>query len=774
MPMFQQREDPNLIENNSGVMPSAFPGNRDMVRTQEDIPEPVYSTGNSGALRPSRIMPPDNARGIAPAELDSLVPKIGGLVEVMGPDALEREAQAIQTANELQQLPVIQGVAAYILKCFDEARDAKEQTVERRMLENLRQRRGEYEPEVLAQLEQQHSAVVFMHITSNKCRAAAAWLRDALGDMPWSCEPTPIADLEPDIENQVTGEFAPELLMQLMQMGYQPSKQETMEIMNAMKDAKSSAVQEQARRAAANMTRKMKDQMLEGGFEKAFDQFIDDLATFPAAIIKGPVVRAKTCLHYNQDPEDQTWNVTTKEEYHLEWERVSPFDIYPAPDATDIDDGYLIERHRLSRSDLQALRTVEGYSPEAIDGALAEYKDGNINDLTIDQSRRVVEGKSTMASDNPSGLIEALQFWGPVQGRLLVEWGLTEEELGEGFDPLMDYQVEAWLVGKHVIKLQLNPDPLNRKPYYKCSWEAVPGSFWGNSIPDLCRDVQRVCNAAARALVNNMGIASGPQVMVNVDALPNKSTLSEMYPWKIWLTSNSTTGTSPAAPISFFQPGSNAGELMQIYNRFAELADEHTGIPRYMTGNSPTGGAGRTASGMSMLMNNAGKSIKAVVGAVDSMMKPLIERLYFYNMLYSDDPDLKGDVHVVPRGALNLVQKDAQQQRLNEFLGIALQNPMVNQLVGPEGIVYMLRQIVDKLGLDPDKIIPSPELLRTRNYIAQKQQEMMMQQQMEAQQAAQAAQAPQGQPQQPQAPQNMTDQRRLMDGTPQNNTKGTM
>ena len=49
---------------------------------------------------------------------------------------------------------------------------------------------------------------------------------------------------------------------------------------------------------------------------------------------------------------------------------------------------------------------------------------------------------------------------------------------------------------------------------------------------------------------------------------------------------------------------------MGIYEKFATLADEYTGIPRYMTGDASVGGAGRTASGMSMLMSNAGKSIK--------------------------------------------------------------------------------------------------------------------------------------------------------------------
>ena len=726
-------EELPYIEDAGAYTPSAFPGSSELVNEQADL---------------DTVLP-------------TQIPKLGGLIEVAGTDTLRREEEALARASELQNTPVVQGVAGYIRKCWEDARSAKEQTIEPRMLQSLRQRRGEYDPEVLAQLQQQNSTLVFMHITSNKCRAGAAWLRDALGNMPWACEPTPVADVEPQIEATIT-EAAPQALAQIMMAGYQVSQQETVELMQTMKDKATSDIQIHAQRAAERMTKKMQDQLIEGGFEKALDQFIDDLATFPAAILKGPVVRKRPQLKWVQAA--NKYRVQIEDTYKLEWERVSPFDIYPAPDASDIDDGYLIERHRLSRGDLQALRDVEGYVPDAIDGALAEYKAGNIDEIAIDSSRREVEGKAVTVTENPSSLIEALQFWGAVPGYMLKEWGLTELELGTDFDPLTDYDIEAWLVGSHVIKLQMNPDPLSRKPYYKTSWENIPGSFWGNSIPDLCRDAQRVCNAAARAMVNNMGIASGPQVAVDVSRLPQGTSITEMYPWKIWMTTESRVGTSSAANpgISFFQPGSNAQELMQVYNQFAALADEHTGIPRYMTGNSPAGGAGRTASGMSMLMSNAGKSIKAVVASVDQVLKPAIERLYFYNMLYSEDPDLKGDVNIVARGAMNLVQKETQQQRVNEFLNIALTNPMIMQLIGQEGAAYLLRQVVDQLGVDSNKVIPEPALLRVKQWFEQ-------QQLLAAQQAA-ALQQPQGAPS-PQKPENMTDQRRLMDGSPQANTK---
>jgi hypothetical protein len=177
---------------------------------------------------------------------------------------------------------------------------------------------------------------------------------------------------------------------------------------------------------------------------------------------------------------------------------------------------------------------------------------------------------------------------------------------------------------------------------------------------------------------------------------------------------------------------------MAVYEKFAILADEYTGIPRYMTGDSPSGGAGRTASGMSMLMSNAGKSIKQVITNIDtSVVKPVIERLYYYNMRYGSDPDLKGDVQIVARGAAALVVKEQAQMRQNQFLQLALQSPIVQQVIGVEGIAELLRQGAKTLDMNPDHIVPPIEILKQR--MAQAQQAAMQQQMLANQASGQAA-----------------------------------
>lgn len=687
---------------------------------------------------------------------------LGGILEVRPLSRLLEDEKREAEASNAQ--PMIEGLAQYIRRLWYDAKNAKEDKVEKQMLKNIRQRRGEYDPDMLAMLQQQGSAVVYMLLTSNKCRAASSWLREALAGIPWSARPTPVSDIDDETKEGII-QYAEVQIQQAINSGVLPSNDEVKQFMLAVRDQAFAQIQETAKARAERMTEKMKDQMFEGGFEEALDQFIDDLVTFPAAILKGPVVRVRPLLKWMPIGNGK-FDIDTEDAFRLEWERVDPFNLYPAPDATSIDDGYLIERHRLSREELVSLREVEGYSAPAINAVLDEYgKRGLSHELSIDSERVDAEGRPVQAMNNPSGLIDALQFWGSVQGKLLLEWGMDSEDVP---DPLAEYHIEAWLVGDWVIKATLNPDPLHRKPYYKTSWESIPGSFWGKSIPELCADTQAVCNAAARALVNNMSLSSGPQVAYDVSRLPEGEDLTQMFPWKIWQFRDNGFSSTSVQPISFFQPNSNAAELMSIYQQFSTLADEYTGIPRYMTGDGNVGGAGRTASGMSMLMTNAGKTIKNVVASIDRILKPAIERLYYYNMMYLDDMELKGDVNIVAEGAQALMLKQQQQQRQNEFLNIVSANPILSQLIGQEGMAYMLREVVKTLGFDTDRVIPPLPVLKAR-MAAQAQQAMMaqMQQQAMANQANGQAQAG-GTPANPDA---HMDQRQLMDGSPQSITQ---
>jgi hypothetical protein len=172
---------------------------------------------------------------------------------------------------------------------------------------------------------------------------------------------------------------------------------------------------------------------------------------------------------------------------------------------------------------------------------------------------------------------------------------------------------------------------------------------------------------------------------------------------------------------------------MAVFEKFMELADEVSGIPRYMTGQHVPG-AGRTSSGLSMLISNAGKSIKQVIGNVDhDVITPMLERQYQRNLRYSEDQDLIGDVQIMARGAMSLVVKEAEAVRKNEFLRLVLESPVAQEIVGPAGTAELMRDLAGNLNANVDRLVPSREDIEKK----QQEQQMMQQQMMMQQQAMQ-------------------------------------
>ena len=424
-------------------------------------------------------------------------------------------------------------------------------------------------------------------------------------------------------------------------------------------------------------------------------------------------------------------------EFVREFSRVSPFDIYPSPNSSGVSDGYLIERHRLSRSELQSMKGVPGYNIENIDQVLSRFADNGFRSwLNGDQERDNLEGKphSRLYGDS---IIEAIEFWGTVSGEKLIDWGMSPKDINED----EDYEVNSWMIGSVVIKTILNPDPLGKRPYDIAQWNEIPGAFWGGALPELMRDVQIMCNASARALANNMGIASGPQVEVVVDRLPDGEDVTSVYPWKIWQVTSDRTGGGQSA-VRFFQPNMNADVLMNVYASFAKQSDEVTGIPNYVYGSTGVSGAGRTASGLSMLMDNAAKGIKQAIASVDRVVSGSVHRLYIHNMMYDSDIYIKGDFNVVAKGAVGLVAKEQISIRRNEFLQ-ATANQVDMQIVGLEGRAYILREVAKSLQMDTDKIVKEPDRLKfeaEKMQAMQAMQALQMQQNQQGQEMQQAEQ----------------------------------
>ena len=617
-------------------------------------------------------------------------------------------------AEERQSEEVIQGLAGYVRLCWQAAKEAK-QPIEDKMLESLQQRNNKYSGDKLEAIKRHGGSEVFIGLTEVKCRAAESWLRDILletGSPLWDMKATPIPEVSPEQEDNIKILVAEELVRLTGVNGSPPSEADRKKVEEIIKQKEMSVRLQEADNAAKRMKTKIEDQFAEGGWAEAFNDFITDLVTFPCAFVKGPVIRRKRKLAYKADENGEV-KIHPEEVLAPEYERVDPFRIYPEPGVTNINDGYIFQHHPLTRMELSDLIGVPSYDEEAI-RKLLEY--GN-SQSWVDSSikyQKEQEERKFYADRRPTDIYDALEFWGRVSGKMLIEWGMPKDEIS---DEAREYDVNLWLVGNYVIKAVLNYDPLGDKPYTKTSFIKTPGSFWGKGIPDIIEDLQDICNATARALINNIGIASGPQVDMNVERLVPDEDITQMFPWKVWQTLNDPNGANTPA-IRFMQPSDNSISLVNVYDKFSKLADDNSGIPAYVYGDLDVKGAGRTASGLSMLMGSAGKGIRQVVMHIDAdIVKLVVKKQFIYNMRYDKDNSIKGDVNITPKGTVNLAVKETVNMRRIEFLN-ATNNETDLKIMGLEGRAAILSEIAKGLQMPVDSVIPS----REGRYFAEKTQ----------------------------------------------------
>jgi hypothetical protein len=614
--------------------------------------------------------------------------------------------------------PQITPLAQLVVSAMQEASDYKRE-VTYRLDQNRRAVNCQYDPEDWDLL--QDGPVIYMGVTNLKVRAFRSWIADILlnaEDKPWTISPTPLPDLPTSVEDVVIDAF----LEEVRNFGFTGSIETNL---GRLKRVARSHMDRITSEAALNMETLIHDQLTDGGWREAFDQFIDDLGTYPAAIIKGPVIERKNALKWRKD------KAVVESKFSYAIKRVAPHDIFPSPDSTTPQDGrYIVERTRMDACQLADAAGLKSFRADAIKKTLAQFPAGWEWNGTLDRTEEESAdsgatssaygggGASGGITESPEyttthtgGMHDVLIYYGKVLGSVLQDLNGTAEDDGDavdGLDAYRSYEAEIWVTGGYVIRALLNPNPLGTRPFYATSFDPVPGSFWGRGLPDLLRDTQRVCNATVRALVKNMAFSSGPIGEVDLQRVSTEDAVTNVEPYRIYRVDSSPIGNTTQSAFRFHNIPSNAREMMEIFERFLKQADDISGIPAYVLGNPQVAGAGRTLGGLSLLMGNAAKGIKRVINQVDKgVIEPMIETYVGLNLMLSRDNGIKFDLRAVARGSTGLLVRELNQAKAVELLGTLA--PFVQQGVAPpEGLQVVLRDVVKSLGYRPDELVPSP------------------------------------------------------------------
>ena len=433
--------------------------------------------------------------------------------------------------------------------------------------------------------------------------------------------------------------------------------------------------------AAKKMQKKIQDQLEESNASKHLRSTAFEMALFGTGVMKGPFAVDKEYPNWSDEGEYSPVFKTVPQVSH-----VSVWNFYPDPDASNMDEAqFVIERHKMSRTQLRALKKRPYFRSKVIDEVVS-FGENYIKKYWEDDL-------SDYAPDQGIDRFEVLEYWGIVDVEMLMEYGVDIPKELEEVDEL---QANVWICNNKLIRMVLNPFKPARIPFMAAPYELNTYSFFGIGIAENMDDTQTLMNGFMRMAVDNAVLSGNLLIEVDETNLVPGQDMS-VYPGKVFR----RQGGAPGQAIFGTKFPNVAQENLQLFDKARVLADESTGFPSFAHGQTGVMGVGRTASGISMLMGAANGTIKTVIKNVDDyLLRPLGEGLFRFNMQFDFDPEIKGDLEVRARGTESLMANEVRSQRLMQFLQVA-SNPALAPFAKFQ---YIIREIAKSLDLDPDKV----------------------------------------------------------------------
>ena len=601
-------------------------------------------------------------------------------------------------------------IIPFIMEKYNRAEDYRRQD-ETRWLRAYRNYRGIYGPEV--QFTEAEKSRVFIKVTKTKTLAAYGQIADVLfakNAFPISIDPTQLP--EGIVEDVSFDPALPDPLREdeksepVSPYGFNgdgkdfpagATSKTLQELLNPELDAKLESIKgvkegagttptavtfSPAMIAAKKMQKKIYDQLDESSASKHLRNTAFEMSLFGTGVMKGPFAVDKE--YANWDDETGEYSPTFKTVPQVS--HVSVWNFYPDPDANNMDEAqFVIERHKMSRSQMRGLKKRPYFRAQVIDEAISlgenydkEYWEDDLSDY---------------APEHGVERFEVLEYWGMVDVDMLVEQGVDIPDELKDVDEL---QANVWICNNKLIRMVMNPFKPAKIPYMASPYELNPYSFFGIGIAENMDDTQTLMNGFMRMAVDNAVLSGNLLIEVDETNLVPGQDLS-VYPGKVFR----RQGGAPGQAIFGTKFPNVAGENLQLFDKARVLADESTGFPSFAHGQTGVQGIGRTASGISMLMGAASQNIKNVIKNVDDyLLRPLGEGMFRFNMQFDFDPEIKGDLEIKARGTESLMANEVRSQRLMQFMQVA-SNPTLAPFAKFQ---YIIREIAKSLDLDPDKV----------------------------------------------------------------------
>ena len=633
-------------------------------------------------------------------------------------------------------------LVGYVEARYERAR-TRRYSDEERWVQAYKNYRGIYGPDV--QFTETEKSRVFIKVTKTKVLAAYGQLVDVLfsqNRFPIGVEPTALPEGVADTVHVDPKEQEQEQALEQIKDIYgspgdgndlQPGdttdmlrdrlgpQQEDLEDIEGLEEGpgqtQSAVTFHPAMVAAKRMEKKIKDQLEESSATKQLRFSVFECVLFGTGVMKGPFALDKEYPNWDEEGDyDPIIKTIPKVEHTSVW------DFYPDPDAYNMEDAtYTVERHRMTRPQLRALKKRPFFRSNAIDDAIKygesynqEWWEESLNDNDV-ASDFGGEGFSSYSGDVER--FQVLEFWGTVDREIVENQGL---EIPEKFLEDDEIQINAWVCNGEILRFVINPFTPKRIPYVASPYEINPYSFFGVGLAENMDDTQTLMNGFMRLAVDNAILSGNLLIEVDETNLAPGQDLT-VYPGKIFR----RQGGAPGQAIFGTKFPNVSSENMMLFDKARVLSDESSGLPSYSYGQTGVMGTGRTASGISMLMGAASNAIRTVIKNMDDyMLRPMGEALFAFNMQFDFDPDIKGDLEIRARGTESFMKNEVRSQRLISFLQIASSPVLAPFAKFP----YIMREIAATMDLDVEKVTNNPEEAFRQAILLQQMQQQMAEQ----------------------------------------------
>ncbi len=592
------------------------------------------------------------------------------------------------------------------------SRVAKASTLENERIKDLEQYHGRYDEDTRNRLIKSGGSQLFVPKTRPKTNAMSAKIMDILfptDDRNWAIEPTPVPKMmghnggpamAPEMPQSMPGQIAPA----------------------------PEAESEDAATPANLMQEEIDDQLTECGYQAQCRDMIDDACKIGTGIMEGPVVNDNVRRGWSrpyvkgedgkpvmgpdgkpQVDESGPYELVFGGDPRPTFYRIDPWSFFPDPDARTIEESesnyvrFLWKAH-----DLRKFAKVPEVDQDAIRDLLRLGATGTAP--TYLTRVRMLTGTT---AETPKGLYQVWKFCGALTADQMMDLAQisgdqgTMDDMAE-VDPLKEVKAIIWFCQGRVLKFSIYPLDSGETTFSVFCLEKDEASIWGYGVPRMIRDPQKASNAAWRMLMDNGGLATGDQIIVNSKVIQPMDGSWTLTPRKFWeLTEAAATNNIDVrTAFSNFAIDSHLDELSGIIELCDRQIDDGTALPMIQgeNGAQPT----NMPVGTMVLMTNAANIIftRIIKNWDDDVTTPNIRRSYDWNMQHSPREEIKGDFDIKTRGASVLLIREMQYQNLMLFATTFGESPVWGKYLKKPKIA---REIIRGFKLNHKEFIVSDE-----------------------------------------------------------------